>query len=118
MFDFTNIAALIALDVPLRVYAIIGGYKEALHTLKSGRGEVYARKDWASKTVIVSFEGRCLTQSQFQTPDPFVALVTDEGVEIARFPAVVKGSNTQYWKLSGSVLVKVDSNVKIQSTKP
>jgi len=118
MFDFTLIQQLISPDVPLRVYALIGGYKEALHTLKSGRGEVHAVKVWTKDTIIVSFEGRCVTQSQFQRPDPLVALATDDGVEVARFPATIKGSNTQYWKLSGSVQVKVDSNVKIQSTKP
>jgi len=118
MFDFTLIQQLIDPDVPLRVNAIVGGYREALHTLKSGRGEVYATKVWSRDTIIVSFEGRVTTQSQFQKPDPFVALVTNEGVEVARFPATVKGSNTQYWKLSGSVQVRIDSNVKIQSTKP
>jgi hypothetical protein len=118
MFDFKNIEELIGPDVPLRVCALIGGYKEPLHALKSGRGEVYATKVWARDTVTISFEGKCVTQSQFQKPDPFVVLVTDDGVEVARFPATLKGSNTQYWKLSGTVQVQVDSNVKIQSTKP
>jgi len=118
MFDFTQIQQLIDPNVPLRVYAIVGGYKEALHTLKSGRGAVYAQKVWAKDTITVSFEGRATTQSQFQAPDPFVALVTDEGDEVARFSATIKGANTQYWRLSGSVQVKVDSNVKVQSTKP
>lgn len=117
MFDFKNIEQLIG-DAPLRVCALIGGYKEPLHALRSGRGEVYATKVWARDTVTISFEGRATTQSQFQKLDPFVVLVTDEGVEVARFPATLKGSNTQYWRLSGSVQVNVDSNVKIASTKP
>jgi len=118
MFDFTLIQQLIDPDVPLRVYALIDGHKEPLHALKSGRGEVYATKIWAKDTVTISFEGRATTQSQFQKPDPFVSLVVGEGIEVARFPANLKGSGTQYWKLSGTVQVKVDSNVKIQSTKP
>ena len=42
MFDFTNIVTLISPDVPLRVNAIVGGYREALHTmaLKIGRAHV------------------------------------------------------------------------------
>jgi len=118
MFDFTNIQDLIDPDVPLRVYALISGDKVGLHPLKVRSGSVYATKVWAKDTVTISFEGRCVTQSQFDKPDPFVALVTDTGLEVARFPATVKGSGTQYWKLSGTVQVKVDSNVKIQSTKP
>ena len=118
MFDFNNIGKLIVPDVPLRAYALIDGHKEPLHALKSGRGEVYATKVWARDTVLIGFEGKCVTQSQFQKPDPFVVLATDEGEEVARFPAMLKGSNTQYWKLSGTVQIKVDSNVKIASTKP
>jgi hypothetical protein len=118
MFDFEKTMYLIDLDVPLRVYALISGEKVGLHPLNVRSGSVHATKDWNKDTVTISFEGKVGTQSQFQKPDPFVVLVTDAGLEVARFPATVKGSGTQYWKLSGTVQVKVDSNVKIESTKP
>lgn len=119
MFDFTLIQQLIDPNVPLQVCAVIADHKKPLHSVTSGhRGETVAKKVWAWDTVTISFDGKVGTQSQFQKPDPFVSLVTDEDVEIARFPATLKGSGTQYWRLSGSVQVKVDSNVKIASTKP
>jgi hypothetical protein len=118
MFDFTLIQQLISPDVPLRVYAMEGGIKLGLHPLKVRSGSVHATKDWNKDTVTISFEGRCVTQSQFTKPDPVVVLETNAGEEVARFPATVKGSGTQYWKLSGTVQVRIDSNVKVQSTKP
>ena len=118
MFDFEKTMYLIDLDVPLRVFALISGDKVGLHPLKVRSGSVYATKVWNKDTVTINFEGRCVTQSQFDKPDPFVVLETESGQEVARFPATIKGSNTQYWKLSGTVQVKVDSSVKIGSTKP
>ena len=116
--DFARIDDLVSPSVDLKAFAVIGGHLVPPHVLKSGRGTVVVTKKPGKDTVTVSFKGKVTTQSQFQKPDPVVVLMTEQGLEVGRFPAEVKGSNTQYWKIGGSVTVKVSSDMLVQSTAP
>jgi len=120
MFDFSLLSYLVNPSVPLRPFGVVGGTEVSLKPLKASSGFAQAKKavDDKANTVTVTVEGRTTTQHLSIKPDPVVVLKTEQGLEVARFPATVSGSGTQSWKMTGKITVKVSPELKIEASKP